>query len=184
MTSSKLNDMLSVRGHPVLAFYLSYLQAVVLLLLRLAWGWESAQSGWGHLHDVAGTAEFFSKLHIPFPLLNVYIAGGTELVGGALLIAGLGTRLAAIPFAFNFLVAIATAGGPKIVEKFHDSFLDGWTRIVDDTAFPFLMLGLVVLAFGPGKLSIDYLIGRFVFGIREPNRRLGQGFSVLPAKDR
>jgi putative oxidoreductase len=143
--------------------YASYLQSPVLLLVRLAWGWEALQSGWGHLHHVAQTADFFRSLNIPMPVANVYISGGTELVGGALLILGIGTRLISFPFIFNFLIAIISAGHSQIASKWHDGGLAWWNQIVDDTAFPFLILGLVMLAFGPGMLSIDYVIQRVAF---------------------
>jgi putative oxidoreductase len=157
------SESLPVAAYRGLAKYATYLQCPVLLLLRLAWGWEALQSGWGHLHHVEETASFFRELNIPMPVANVYISGTTELVGGGLLILGLGTRLISLPFIFNFLIAIITASGSKIVEKFKVGPLTGWTQIVDDTAFPFFVLGLIMLALGPGKISLDYLIQRLAF---------------------
>src|SRR2546430_11937558 len=48
----------------------------------------------------------FTKLGIPFPLLTASFVGGLEIVGGILLMLGLGTRLIAIPFIIEMLVAM------------------------------------------------------------------------------
>jgi uncharacterized membrane protein YphA (DoxX/SURF4 family) len=48
----------------------------------------------------------FTKLGIPFPHFTATFIGGLEIVGGLLLLAGLATRLIAIPFVAEMLVAI------------------------------------------------------------------------------
>jgi hypothetical protein len=48
----------------------------------------------------------FTKLGFPFPELTAHFVGVLEIVGGILLIAGLLTRLTAIPFAIEMVVAI------------------------------------------------------------------------------
>jgi putative oxidoreductase len=143
----------------------SYLQSPALLILRLAWGWELYTAGSGHLHDVAGTAANFKEWGVPLPTLSVYVAGSTEMIGGVLLMLGLFTRGIALPLIFNFLVAYLTASRTKVIHAFTGpDRLDWLTKIIDDAAFPFLVTAIVMLAFGPGKISLDYLLGRFVFG--------------------
>jgi putative oxidoreductase len=48
----------------------------------------------------------FTKLGIPFPHLSANFVGGLEIAGGLLLLSGLMTRLIAIPFIFEMIVAI------------------------------------------------------------------------------
>jgi putative oxidoreductase len=48
----------------------------------------------------------FTKLGIPFPHLTATFIGGLEIAGGLLLLAGLTTRLIAIPFIAEMIVAI------------------------------------------------------------------------------
>ena len=48
----------------------------------------------------------FTKLGIPFPHFTATVIGGLEIVGGLLLLAGLTTRLTAIPFVAEMIVAI------------------------------------------------------------------------------
>lgn len=48
----------------------------------------------------------FTKLGIPFPLVTAPFVGWLEIAGGILLMLGLGTRLIAIPFIAEMLVAM------------------------------------------------------------------------------
>src|ERR1051325_10843364 len=48
----------------------------------------------------------FTKLGIPFPHFTATFIGGLEIFGGLLLLAGLTTRLIAIPFVAQMIVAI------------------------------------------------------------------------------
>ncbi len=46
---------------------LNLLQSPFLLLVRLYWGWQFAQSGWGKLHNLGRVTEYFASLNIPAP---------------------------------------------------------------------------------------------------------------------
>jgi uncharacterized membrane protein YphA (DoxX/SURF4 family) len=48
----------------------------------------------------------FTKLGFPFPHFTATFVGGLEIVGGVLLLAGLFTRLVAVPFIIEMIVAI------------------------------------------------------------------------------
>ena len=154
---------------------LNQIQPWFLLAIRLYIGYQSMVAGMGHLQNVDKTAAFFDSLHIPHPRLNVYIAGTTEYVGGFLLMLGFFSRLAAIPFSFNFVIAILSTdlAEPRFVEQtgnivarlFHlfGKFVDNQDIVLKDDAFPFLCVGLIVLFFGPGKLSLDEIFLRPIF---------------------
>src|SRR5258707_11070495 len=88
---------------------LSLLQLLFLLAVRLYWGWQFAQTGWGKLHNIAKIVSFFTDLGIPAPALNARVASSIEFVGGVLLIVGLGSRLIAVPLTVTMLVAYITA---------------------------------------------------------------------------
>jgi uncharacterized membrane protein YphA (DoxX/SURF4 family) len=81
-------------------------QSLLLLLIRLYIGYQSAVSGWGQWTHFDKTAAYFASLHIPLPKISVAISASTELVGGILLLLGLCSRPVALVMAFNFLVAI------------------------------------------------------------------------------
>ena len=58
------------------------LQSPFLLFVRLYWGWQLAQSGWGKLHNIDKVTEFFMSLGLPAPGLTAHFIASLELVGG------------------------------------------------------------------------------------------------------
>ncbi|MGI9289090.1 MAG: HvfX family Cu-binding RiPP maturation protein [Pseudomonadales bacterium] len=83
-----------------------YAEGLAPLALRLFLAPIMLQSGWTKYVGFEGTASWFEhSLGLPFPGLMAALAVGTELLGGVLLIAGLGTRLIAVPLMVVMLVA-------------------------------------------------------------------------------
>lgn len=126
------------------------LQSPLLLVIRLYWGLSFAQTGWGKLQHLDRTAGYFASLDIPLPKLNAFAAGSTECLGGLLLALGLFARPAAVPLIFTMIVAYATADR----EAWHAVFSEP-DKFVTAAPFLFLLAALVVLVFGPGRLSLD-----------------------------
>ena len=126
------------------------LQSPLLLIIRLYWGLSFAQTGWGKLSHLDKTAEFFASIDIPLPKLNALAAGSTECLGGLLLALGLFARPVAVPLIFTMIVAYATADR----EALHAVFSEP-DQFVTAAPFLFLLASLIVLVFGPGKLSLD-----------------------------
>jgi putative oxidoreductase len=127
----------------------SLFSQVLLLTIRLIWGWQFFQTGKGKLGNLANVTDFFASLHIPAPRFNAILASSTECFGGFLLLVGLGGRLVSVPLAITMTVAYLTAERPDIHSM--DDF-------VKATPFPFLFTTLVVFAFGSGWFSLDGLI--------------------------
>jgi putative oxidoreductase len=136
---------------------LNHGQSLLLLAMRLYWGWQFFQTGKGKLINFDRTVEFFTSLNIPLPALNAALAGTTECLGGLLLILGLGSRLVSLQLAVVMVVAYLTADA----EALHSIFTkpDDFT-----TASPFLFLltALIVAFFGAGKWSLDEVVHRFL----------------------
>jgi putative oxidoreductase len=149
------------RPYELLVTVANYLQAPLLLALRVYFFWQLFLSGKGKLLNIERTTEFFSSLNIPMPLLSVYLAASTECFGGLLLVVGLASRLVAIPVAFTMIVAYITADYEALTSIFSDP-----DKFVAAAPFPFLLSALIVLAFGPGAFSLDALIKRFAVGRR------------------
>jgi len=126
------------------------LQSPLLFVLRAYWGWSFAQTGWGKLTHLERTAHFFAELGLPAPTLNAFAAGATECLGGVLLVLGLFARPAAVPLAFTMLVAYATADREALQAVFSDP-----DKFTGAAPFLFLLVALLVLAFGPGRWSLD-----------------------------
>ena len=134
---------------------LSKLQSPLLLVLRLYFGWQFFQTGRGKLLHLDKIAGYFATLHIPMPKLNAALAGTTECFGGLLLLLGLGSRIFTIPLIFTMIVAYLTADTDAVKSIFSkpDGFLSA-------DEFLFLLTSVIVLVFGPGKFSLDGLIGK------------------------
>src|SRR6266478_8661475 len=131
----------------------SSLQSPFLLAVRLYWGWQFMQTGWGKLSDIGKVVGFFTDLGIPAPALNAYFVSALEFGGGVLLILGFGSRLIALPLVIDMLVAYITADREALFSIF--SSPDKFTAAAPYT---FLAAALIVLIFGPGRFSLDALL--------------------------
>ncbi|HEY3990080.1 MAG TPA: DoxX family protein [Acidobacteriaceae bacterium] len=133
----------------------SSLQSPFLLLVRLYWGWQFAQSGWGRLHHLPQATQFFSSLHIPFPGANVVFISSLEFVGGILLILGLASRLISLLLACDMMGAYLLSDQ----EALH-SILSDPGKFYNADPYTFLFASLLILIFGPGRFALDWLLRR------------------------
>jgi putative oxidoreductase len=131
----------------------SSLQSPLLLAVRLYWGWQFFQTGFGKLTSIDKVVDFFTSLGIPFPAFNAYLVGSLECVGGILLFLGLGSRIISLPLTVNLLVAYITADREALLSIFSDP-----EKFYAAAPYTFLFASLLVLVFGPGKFSLDFAI--------------------------
>ena len=130
------------------------LQSPFLLVLRLYWGWQFLESGLDHFRNMASFVDFMSGHGVPAPSLNAHFVAGLETCGGILLILGLGSRLIAVPLIINMIVAYITADRDNLSAIFTDHAEDFYKAL----PFSYLLISLIILIFGPGKLALDTLI--------------------------
>jgi putative oxidoreductase len=92
----------------------------------------------------------FTKIGIPAPAFTAPFVGTVEIIFGLLIIAGLLTRLSAIPLLIDIVVAIGTTKIPMLIEK-------GFWAAAHEARTDFAMLmGLIfLLIMGAGPISID-----------------------------
>jgi putative oxidoreductase len=135
------------------------------LVARITLGVLFVSTGWGKVHSLAKVTAYFAELGIPFPGVQAPMVSFIELFGGALLVIGFASRVAAVPLMGSMLVAILTAQREN-VHGLPDLFgLVEWTY--------FALLLWVALA-GPGKLSLDHVL----FGKRAESQSMRVGLSV------
>lgn len=137
----------------VVAF--SALQSPFLLAVRLYWGWQFAQTGWGKLQHLPKVTGFFTSLGIPAPAFSALGVSWLELVGGILLAVGLGSRLFGFLLTADMFVAYLTASRPALLSIFSDP-----GKFYSDDAYTFLFASVLILIFGPGRFAIDELLER------------------------
>jgi putative oxidoreductase len=135
------------------AVLVSYLQSPFLLVVRLYWGWQLVQSGWGKLHHLDKVTDFFTSLNLPAPGVTAHFVSGLEFVGGLLLILGLGSRLIGLILSVNMLVAYWTADRDALFAVFSDP-----GKFYNADPYTFLFASAMVLVFGAGLFSVDALL--------------------------
>lgn len=133
----------------------SRLDSAFLLIVRLYWGVQMAQTGWGKLHSLERITNFFTTLGIPAPGVNAVFIATLEFVGGILFALGLGSRLIALLFLGDMIVAYYAADREALLSFFSDP-----DKFAAATPFVFLVASLIVLIFGPGKYSLDAILTR------------------------
>ena len=144
------------KGYGTLVHCAQKFQNPFLLLLRLYWGRGFFVAGKGKLLNLGATADTFEMWNIPLPGVSAFSAGAAESVLGLTVMAGLMSRVSAIPLIIVMVVAYLTA---------HADDITSVNAFVAAPPFTYLFACLVVLLFGPGKFSLDHLIGhRFLGG--------------------
>lgn len=130
--------------------------SLVQLVLRIALAvpfWRSGMLKWGgflRLNDTAVTLfsdEFMLHLpggpyHFPAPMVMAFLSGCGEIMFPVLLVLGLGTRFAGLGLLFMTVIVELTVP-------------DGWPIHLTWAA-----MALAIMAYGPGTISLDHLIGR------------------------
>jgi putative oxidoreductase len=131
----------------------------------------------------------FTKLGMPFPHFTAHFVGWLEIVGGLLLLSGLMTRLIAIPFIFEMIVAILST---KISLYLGTSPLPlppsppqiGIWAVLHEVRSEYAQLLTVafLLINGPGKWSLDALLRRERRpGVAQERPQRGAGELAVPS---
>jgi putative oxidoreductase len=148
-----MTHLLSLYRRAAPAF--SSLQSLMLLAVRLYWGFQFAQTGWGKLHNLVKITGFFASLNIPFPGFSAPFVSTLEFVGGILLMLGLFSRPIALLLACNMSVAYWTADREALSAIFSDP---GKFYVADP--YTFLFASVMVLIFGSGLFAVETLIAK------------------------
>lgn len=139
-------NALSLSSMGRLADFAPLVARVVVGIILTAHGWQKLVGGPGAFGEST-----LAGLGVPFPVLMGFVVTFVELVGGIFLILGLLSRLSALLLAINLLVAtwlvkvdlglIAAEGAGAELDL---ALIAGF---------------VVVLLAGPGKLSLDRMLG-------------------------
>lgn len=127
----------------------SNFQSLGLLGLRLvlAYGfYETAIPKW---QNIEATAQWFASMGIPFALLSTYLVASFEALAVLLFVIGFLSRAISVPLIVIVLVAI-----------FGVHFSNGYSLANNGFEVPlyYLVMLVILFAFGSGKLSLDAVI--------------------------
>jgi putative oxidoreductase len=150
------------RGHSSSGGFDRFCQSLLLLLIRIYFFLQLFKIGRAKLEHIDTVIGYFTKLGVPYPDINAWIVGATECFGGILIMAGLASRLAAIPVTIAMVVAYWLGD--------NDAALNIWghpDKFVKAAPFPFFLAALIILCFGPGWFSLDAILGRLFRRKRE-----------------
>ncbi len=136
----------------------SYLQSPFLVFVRLYWGWQLAQSGWGKLHHLSNVGEYFGTLGLPMPAQMAVFIACVEFFGGIFLALGLASRITGLVLTVNLTMAYVMGDREALLSFFSDP-----DKFIAAAPFAFLIASLIVLIFGAGKISVDTAMA-FFFG--------------------
>ena len=138
-----------IEKYKLVVAHLAKLKDVHLLVVRLilAYGfYNPAIMKWQNINSIA---EWFGEMGIPFPTINTYLAASTEMAGVILLTLGLASRIISIPLIFVMIVAIVTVHLGNGFEAGNNGY---------EIPVYYILLLLVILIYGAGKLSVDNII--------------------------
>jgi putative oxidoreductase len=145
---------------------------LALLMLRILMGWEYLEAGLEKFHGENWFADIQSQFPFPFsvvpPAISWQMATWFEIIGGAALIIGIGTRFFSLSLIILTIVATAAVHWPADWHTFAE-LMKGY--VITDDGFgnfklPVLFLAMLIalVFYGPGKLSIDAFIRRRYMG--------------------
>jgi len=131
-----------------------------LLILRVGLGVIFPFHGWlklnpsGPAKGAAGFAAFLKQMGVPLPMVLAWLVILLETVGAALLILGLGTRILAVGFAIDMLVAILLVKRKMAKSPFMDPKGGGW-----EFEFALMAQALALVFTGAGSIALDRIVG-------------------------
>jgi putative oxidoreductase len=128
------------------------------LVVRLFFGYFWAETGWAKLNNLDGATARFVEWGIPHASFNATLSAGTEFVGGLFLMFGFLTRLTSAAMLFNMIVAIALVAIKNV---------NGFDDFIELDEFTYILIFFWFILAGPGRVSVDTLINRWL-GIERP----------------
>jgi putative oxidoreductase len=137
--------------------FLNLAQSPLLLAIRLYWGWQFIQDGWGKLTHLARVTEYFSSLGLPAPWLAALTVGLVELICGTLFALGIASRLTSLVLFVNMTMAYLSVPDDR-VNFFH--ILSKPDDFYQATPYTYWFASLLILILGPGVFAIDWLLKR------------------------
>ncbi len=131
-----------------------------LLILRLGIAIIMMVHGWPKLNPnsamkgIAGFSAGLKQMGVPLPVFFAWVVALLETLGAVLLILGLGTRILALGFVIDMLVAIVRARVPMGAHFGPSQSGIGW-----EFEFILLAAALALVFTGAGSLALDALVG-------------------------
>ena len=138
---------------------LNRLRSPLLLAIRLYWGWQFAQDGWGKLTHIDKVTQFFASLNLPAPGATASLVALVEFVGGILFALGIASRLTSLVLFVNMTMAYLSVSDDRV------NFSHIFSKPEDffgATPYTYWFAALLILILGPGAIALDTLFRRWL----------------------
>ena len=143
------------------------LHSPLLLAIRLYWGFQFIQDGYGKLTHLDKVTMFFASLNLTAPGATALAVALIELAGGVLFTLGFASRLVSLALFLNMTIAYLSVPDDR-VNFFH--ILSKPDDFYGASPYTYWFAALLILILGPGWFALDTLIAR----------RLGHGSKPGP----
>ena len=154
----------AVRAYDGVTGFLNRMQSPLLLAIRLYWGWQFAQDGWGKLTHLDKVTEFFTTLSLPAPHMTALLVAVVEFAGGILFALGILSRLTSLVLFVNMTMAYLSVPDDRV------NFSHIFSKPEDfygASPYTYWFAALLILILGPGLFAVDTLLRRGVAPERE-----------------
>lgn len=148
-------------NHPSPTERVSAHPALVLLRIAIAFVFVTEGIQKFLYPEVLGVG-WFLKIGLPYPEITAPFVGGVEVVGGALVLIGLVTRLSAFALVIDMIVAITATKVPILLGYGFWGFASpsgktGFWAAAHEARLDVMMLFscMLLIAIGPGSISFD-----------------------------
>lgn len=129
----------------------------LLLAIRLYWGWQFAQDGWGKLHNLDRVTQFFASLNLPAPGMTALAIALVELIGGIFFAFGIASRLTSLILFVNMTMAYLSVPDDR-TNFLH--ILSNPSDFYGASPYTYWFAALLILVLGPGLIAVDTLVAR------------------------
>jgi len=137
----------------------SNLQSLFLLAMRLTWGHQFLIIGLDTVRNPHSVIDFFQSYGVPFTETHTFLAGYAEIICGICLMVGFASRIITLPLMF----ILAFTFGAQHFHILKDFFLSFDPHPLAQTLpYPYFIASAMVFCFGPGRISLDAWIKRWV----------------------
>ena len=141
------------------ASLMSRLVSPLLLAIRLYWGWQFLQDGWGKLTHLDKVTDYFTSLSLPAPHMTALLVASVELFGGILFTLGIASRLTSLVLFINMTMAYLSVPDDRVN---FSHILSKPDDFYNATPYTYWFAALLILILGPGLFAVDTLIKRRV----------------------
>lgn len=140
-----------------IARLLSRLECPLLLAIRLYWGYQFVQDGYGKLTHLDKVTEFFTGLSLPAPHMTALGVASIEFFGGIFFALGILSRLTSLVLWVNMTMAYLSVPDDRVN---FSHILSKPEDFYGASPYTYWFAALLILILGPGRIAVDTLLQR------------------------